>query len=81
MRLCEELGGQPFEVQHVPEEALRAQYAAATDSLQRSFTALMLDYAKGDPIEMRETLQVFPIQLTSVRDYAQRVLRGQAGAG
>jgi len=31
-------------------------------------------YAQGDPIEMQETLRAFPVQLTSVRDYAERVL-------
>jgi uncharacterized protein YbjT (DUF2867 family) len=74
VRLFEAVGGRPFEVQHVPEEALRAQLAGASDSLQQSFAGLMLCYAAGDPIDMRATLQAFPLQLTSVRDYARRVL-------
>ena len=76
VRTCEELCGRSFEVQHVPEAALRDQRAAATDSYQQTFTALMLAYAAGDPIDMRSTLETFPVPLTSVRDYAQQVLRG-----
>lgn len=72
--IYEELGGRPFELQHVPEEALRAQAASATDSLQQTFSALMLGYASGDEVEMEETLKRFPVRLTSVREYAQRGL-------
>jgi uncharacterized protein YbjT (DUF2867 family) len=72
--IFEEIGGQSFEVEHVPEEALKAQQEAATDPLQQTFSALMRCYAQGDPIDMQETLQAFPMQLTSVRDYANSVL-------
>jgi NADH dehydrogenase len=71
VKICEELAGRPFTLEHVPEEALRAQKAAATDPFQESFAALMLSYAAGQPIEMRATLQTFPVKLTSVRDYAK----------
>lgn len=74
VQIFEEVGGRSFEVEHVPEEALAAQQRAATDAMQQSFSALMRCCAQGDPIEMGETLKAFPIQLTSVRDYAQRVL-------
>jgi uncharacterized protein YbjT (DUF2867 family) len=74
VRLFEAIGGRPFEIQHVPEAALQAQLAGAADALQQSFAGLMLCYAAGDPIDMRMTLQAFPLQLTSVKDYAQRVL-------
>ncbi len=74
VRIFEEIGERPFEVMHVPEAALEGQQKAATDPMQQSFTALMRCYAQGDPIDMQETLKVFPIQLTSVRDYARQVL-------
>ena len=74
VRIFEEFGGAPFELEHVPEEALRAQFASATDSLQKSFAGLMLDYAHGDEIPMEETLRRIPVQLTSVRDYARTML-------
>src|SRR3989454_7696206 len=70
VRLAEQVTRQRFAVQHVPEEALRAQYAAATDPLRQSFAALMLYYARGDVIDMKATLRAFPRQhLRSVRAY------------
>jgi uncharacterized protein YbjT (DUF2867 family) len=71
--IFEEKMGRPFEVQPVPADALEAQYAGATDSLQKSFAALMLSRAQGDVIPMAETLRAFPLNLTSVADYAERV--------
>jgi len=76
VQIFEELGAAPFVVQQVPEDALRAQFAGATDSLQRSFAGLMLDYARGDEIPMADTLERFPVPLTSVREYARSVLSG-----
>jgi len=74
VKICEELVGRPFDVEHVSEEALRAQKAAATDPFQKSFAALMLSYAAGQPIEMRATLETFPVRLMSVRDYTKAAL-------
>jgi hypothetical protein len=34
----------------------------------------MLQCAAGDAIDMRRTRGLFPVPLTSVRDYAKRVL-------
>jgi uncharacterized protein YbjT (DUF2867 family) len=73
VQIFEEVGGRAFELQHVPEEALEEQEKAATDPMQQSFAGLMRCYAQGAPIDMQETLKAFPVQLTSVRDYAQRV--------
>lgn len=82
VRLAEELSGRHFQVERVPEQALRAQCAAATDPLQQSFAALMLDLAQGDEIDMGVTLQTFHVPLTSVEDYVRRVIAavGQAPA-
>lgn len=72
VRLAEQAVGKKVVVQHVPEEALRAQYSAATDSLQQSFTGLMLYYARGDIIDMAETLRTLPVPpLKSVREHLQ----------
>ena len=71
VRVFEELRGREFDVQHVPVEALREQRESASDPLQQSFAGLMLYYSGGDIIDMRETLQKFPVQLTSIRDYAR----------
>ena len=70
VRIFEESKGRKFGVQRVPEEALVQQKETATDPLQQSFAGLMLYYSEGNVIDMRETLQKFPLQLTSVRDYA-----------
>jgi len=72
VRLAEQAVGKRVIVEHVPEEALRAQHGAATDPLQQSFAGLMLYYARGDAIDMAETLRALPVQhLKSVRDYLQ----------
>lgn len=73
VRLFEQETGQQFEVQHVPEEALRAQMDGPADPLQRSFTALMLTYAAGGGIPMEETARDFGVQLTSIKDYCHAV--------
>lgn len=74
VHLAEKLLGKEVAVQHVPEEALRAQLDGATDSLQKSFAGLMLYYAAGDAIEMADTLRAFPVRkLKSVRDLLQTI--------
>ena len=70
----EDLQGRKFDVQHVSEEALREQRESASDPLQQSFAGLMLFYSRGNTIDMRKTLQKFPVQLTSVRDFAKASL-------
>lgn len=70
----EKIAGKPFKVEHVPEELLHAQFAAATDSLQKSFAALMLGYLYGDAMDMAPIQQEFGIKLTNVDTYARRVL-------
>jgi len=70
VRVFEEVSGTEFSVHHVPEDALRAQKDAAGDPLQESFAALMLSYARGEVIDMERTLQMFPVPLRSVKEYA-----------
>ncbi|QNI32023.1 SDR family oxidoreductase [Alloacidobacterium dinghuense] len=72
--LFEEIGGKKFKVEHVPEEVLRGQFAAATDSMQKSFAALMLGYAYGDAMEMGAIQKEFGIKLKSVDEYAREFL-------
>jgi hypothetical protein len=55
-------------------ETLTLQLEAATDSMQNSFSGLMLYVANGDPIDMKETLKSFPMKLTSVRKYDKSVV-------
>jgi uncharacterized protein YbjT (DUF2867 family) len=70
----EEIGGRPFKVEHVPEEALRSQYEGATDSMQKSFAALMLGYSLGDAMNLAAVQDEFGMSLTTVSEYARSVL-------
>jgi uncharacterized protein YbjT (DUF2867 family) len=63
--------GKKFELQFVPEAALIAQKEAAQDPLSESFAALMLGIAKGSEIDMKNTVDVFSVQMASVNDYAK----------
>lgn len=76
VRRFERLAGRTFVVEHVPVEALQGQFAAATDSMQKSFAALMLGYAAGDNIQMAPVETEFGIRLRSLDDYARGVLHG-----
>lgn len=68
----EEAGGRTFAVDKVPVTALEAQLAGATDPLQKSFAALMIGYARGNAIDMTETLTRFGEHLTSVDEFARQ---------
>jgi uncharacterized protein YbjT (DUF2867 family) len=72
--LFEKIGGRPFKLEHIPEEALRAQFEAATDSMQKSFAALMLGYLSGDAMNVEPIQKDFGIKLSSVDQYAQKVV-------
>ena len=63
--------GRPFELQHVPAEALAAQAEGATDSLEESFAALMLSTTRVGPTRRA------PGDLMSVRDFARPVVSAQ----
>jgi uncharacterized protein YbjT (DUF2867 family) len=72
--IFERIGGRSFALEHVPEQALRAQFDAATEPLEKSFAALMLGYLEGDAIDMASTQKDFGIKLTTVEEYARAVL-------
>jgi NADH dehydrogenase len=74
IRTFEQVGGRSFEVQRVPEDALRARAEAATDPLEKAFGAIMLLTARGYQIPMADTLARFPVRLHSVGDYARQVV-------
>ena len=70
VQLAQQLTGRPISVQHVPEDALRAQFGSASDAMQKSFAALMLYYAQGDSVDTASALRLLPVeQLKSVRQY------------
>ena len=77
VRIFEDVSGRAFELDFVSEQALAEQQAAGEDSWVRSVVGLRRVYAGGDVVDMRELSRRFPVTLTTVRDYAIRVL----GAG
>jgi len=76
IRAFEQAAGRSFEVQEIPEQALEAQYAGATDPMQRTFAALMLGAARGHDVAARAVLEKFPIRMTTVREFAERAATG-----
>ena len=74
VRIFEEERGECFEVESIPEEKLQEQLDSANDSLEKSFAGIMLQYAHGDAIDMAGPLELNPVCLTSVREYARAVL-------
>ena len=69
IKIFEDAMGKTFEVTHVPPEALQAQYAGATDPMQKSFIGLMLCYAGGDPIDMSAIQKAFAVRLTPIKEF------------
>jgi uncharacterized protein YbjT (DUF2867 family) len=77
VRIAQEVTGRTLQVNHVPTEALQAQYESATDPLQKSMAGLTRALAAGDAIDMGVTAQAFGFRLRTVREfmeaaYAQR---------
>jgi NADH dehydrogenase len=77
VKIFEEETGRQCEITRVPEEALAAQLAAATDSLAATFAGLMLGTGReGMAIDMQPVLRDFALELTSVREYARTLAAG-----
>lgn len=76
IRIFEERAGRKFEVERVPEEALEAMKANASNPVEETFAGLMLFVGRGDEIDMQPILKRYPRRLTTVREYAERVLGG-----
>ena len=70
--IFEESSGKKFELQHVPVAVLQAQKTAAPDDLGKSFSSLMLIYASGNEIDMKEANRTFNVKMKSVREYANQ---------
>lgn len=75
--IFEQVCAKPFEVQHVPVEALQAQYAAATDPMQKTLAAFGLVYSAGLTTDGNARARAFALKMRTVREYA----RSAIGAG
>ena len=70
VRIFEQTLGKKIDVDRVPFAALAEQHRSS-DPLQKTFSALMLAYAKGDAISgSLETARNYGVHLHSVSDYA-----------
>jgi uncharacterized protein YbjT (DUF2867 family) len=74
VKIFEEVKGKKMELEFVPLEVLKAQYEAAQDPTQKTFAALMIAYAEGTEIPMKEVLEKMPAKLQSVREYLMNAL-------
>jgi uncharacterized protein YbjT (DUF2867 family) len=75
VKIFEEVSGESFESQFVPEEALLTQLDRATDPYAETFAKLQLEYVHGCPMNTSEALRLMPMELTSVAQYAAAVCR------
>ncbi|MGB5435082.1 MAG: SDR family oxidoreductase [Maribacter sp.] len=71
VKIYEANRGRKFELEFVPEAALKAQREAAEDPLSASFASLMLNVAKGSEINMKTANTLFQLPLTAVNDFAK----------
>jgi len=76
IRIFEQRGGKKFVLDYVPDEALVDAKANAKNPVEETFAGLQLFYARGFEVDTKPTLARFPMRLTSVREYAERVLAG-----
>jgi NADH dehydrogenase len=79
VRMFEAAGAGEIATESVPESTLESQMDTATDSLQKSFAGLMLQYAAGDAIDTTTSRRLFPFQMTSVRDFIAAQLAAARG--
>ena len=61
VRIFEQAGGKPFDLQFIPASALQAQKESATDPLQISFAGLMLSAAHDNEVDMRPAAKIFSL--------------------
>jgi uncharacterized protein YbjT (DUF2867 family) len=75
--LIESVSGRRIEAELVEEAELQAQLASARDAQERSLYALMLAYARGNAVPMDDIAERFGLELTSLRDWAERTFKSE----
>jgi uncharacterized protein YbjT (DUF2867 family) len=67
--------GRAYDIEHVPAAALAAHMASATDPYEHTFARLMHILAtRPDAVNMTQTTRELGLPLTTVREFARRVL-------
>ena len=79
VRIFEQASRTPFEVTHVPVEALQQQLSSAPDPMQKSYAGLMIGYASHGPIDIAGVLNTYSLKLRTVEEYVRRVMSEPAG--
>lgn len=74
--MAERLGGAPIEVSHLSLEELHQRAQDASGEYDRTFAAILLAYAAGDPVDAGPALARIPVRLTTVEEHLERVLAG-----
>lgn len=74
VRVFEEVSGRTFLLEYVPVLALQMQQAQAEDPIEESFAAMRLMIAAGDTMDLTATVSDCAYRLTSISDYACRVV-------
>ena len=72
--LFQNISGRQFMIQKLTEDSLISQKNVTSDPFQQSIIGYRLDLTKGDEVDMRDTLNNYPISLTTVQDYATHIL-------
>jgi hypothetical protein len=78
VRVFERAASRDFARQHIAEETLQENRRKAADPLELTFASLILDYAAGNVADPAEMLQIVPLQLTTVGDYAKHAMAARS---
>jgi len=71
----QELRGAKIKFEHAPIENLIGARDGAADSLQKSFAALSVQYARGRQVDNRQALSIVPMELSGVSDFLKTVAK------
>jgi len=74
VKIFEEVLNKKIEIGQIAVDVLKSQINGAEDPMQKSFSGLMLCVANGDNIDMRDVMRKFPVELTSVKEFASFVV-------
>jgi NADH dehydrogenase len=72
--LFERAVGKPFTIAELPEETLEGEWRSAPDPFSKTFSSFMLGVARGFDGDTTPADVHFPIRLTSVNEYVDRVV-------
>lgn len=80
VQIFEEAYGKKFSIIEVPEALLEAQLKSAENPFDKTFAGLMLGVARGFDSGVRPPFDKFPMQMTSPREYVQRMAKASERA-